>query len=315
MSNKDEFSIIKRFFVHETKRRDVILGSGDDAAILEIPDNHQLVISTDTLVAGIHFFESVHPLDLGHKVLAANLSDIAAMGAQPAWVTMAMTLPHIDESWLQAFAQGFFALADSYQVELIGGDLTRGPLTITCGIHGFVPKNQALRRDKARVGDLIGVTGNLGDAGFALSILQESFNTDLETQLQVLPKLLRPEPRIQQGVYLRDLAHAAIDVSDGLLADLGHLLEQSHVGACVSVENIPFSPALRGLPREQALHYALNSGDDYELCFTISPENWQKLPANFPWYCIGEIDDSLKLRCLDSAGREVRVSRQGYKHF
>lgn len=316
----DEFSIIRTFFTRQNARADVIASIGDDAAVLQVPQDQQLVVTMDTLVAGVHFLATVDPIDLGHKVLAVNLSDLAAMGATPAWATLALTLPAVDETWLRGFTQGFFALAQHFQVQLVGGDLTRGPLTITCQMHGFVPKGQALHRNQAQVGDWIGVTGPLGDAGLALALLQQRLSANESVVQAVLPKLLRPWPRIEQGQRLRQVAHSAIDISDGLLADLGHILEQSGVGARVQVEDIPLSAALStALDPASAWQLALSAGDDYELCFTIAPENWPKLVAAAPdcaFYAVGVIEKELGLRCEMKNGESfATIQSAGYRHF
>lgn len=315
MISKNEFALIKQFFTDKKKHPGTIIGSGDDAAVLQVPAGHQLVVSVDTLVSGVHFFPSVDPYDLGYKVLAVNLSDLAAMGAQPAWATLALTLPAVDETWLNAFSKGFFALADEVGVELVGGDLTRGSLTVTCQIHGYLPNGSALQRNGARPGDWIGVTGYLGDAGFALDILQHTRRVDSATLAQVLPKLLRPVPRIAQGLCLRGLAHAAIDISDGLWADLSHILDASGVGACVSLDAIPLSPALTQVQPKVAQTWALSAGDDYELCFTLPAARWTQLPAQYDWYPIGVIEPGSGLRCQDQQGRAVHLDHHGYRHF
>jgi len=269
----NEFDLIRRFFSHATASRpDVLLGVGDDAALVEVPPKTQLAISVDTLVSGVHFFPGVDPEALGHKALAVNLSDLAAMGAEPAWATLALTLPRADEAWLTAFARGFAALADRHRVQLIGGDTTRGPLSITVQVHGLVPEGSALRRSGARVGDDIYVTGQLGDAALCLRLLQSD---------RVLPadfaplreRLERPRPRVEAGLALRRVASSAIDLSDGLLADLGHVLDASGVGARIDLPCLPLSPRFAEWLGDQGdWTPAVAGGDDYELCFTAAAD-------------------------------------------
>jgi len=264
-----EFDLIRRFFSHATaSRSDVLLGVGDDAALVEVPPKTQLAISVDTLVSGVHFFPGVDPEALGHKALAVNLSDLAAMGAEPAWATLALTLPRADEAWLKAFARGFAALADRHRVQLIGGDTTRGPLSITVQVHGLVPEGSALRRSGARVGDDIYVTGQLGDAALCLRQLQSDrlLPADFEPLRE---RLERPWPRVEAGLALRGVASSAIDLSDGLLADLGHVLEASGVGARIDLPCLPLSTRFaEWLGKHDDWTPAVAGGDDYELCFT-----------------------------------------------
>ncbi|MGD2111948.1 MAG: thiamine-phosphate kinase, partial [Gammaproteobacteria bacterium] len=230
-----EFDIIRRYFMPRgAGRDDVIAGVGDDAAVLRVPAEHELVVCMDTLVGDVHFPQATAPNAIGHKALAVNLSDLAAMGAEPAWATLALTLPENDADWLEQFSRGFFALAERYNVQLIGGDITRGPLSVTVQAHGFVPGGKALRRAGARPGELVCVTGTLGDAALALRLADRA------------PALLRqrldyPEPRVAAGIVLRDRASAVIDVSDGLLADLGHLLEADGLGAALRIGDLPRS--------------------------------------------------------------------------
>lgn len=313
-----EFKIINRYFHHPIHRQDVLLGPGDDCALLKVPPGQTLAVTIDTLIAGIHFFADVDPKDLGYKALAVNLSDLAAMGATPAWVTLAITLPDHDPTWLAGFHQGFCSLLDEFNVALVGGDLTRGPvLTITCQAHGFLPEGSALRRSAARAGDLIYVTGDLGDAGLALEQLNHSA---LPPNAAVLAKLLCPTPRVNAGLILRQYAHAAIDISDGLIADLGHILEESHVGATLHVDDLPLSPTLKTIPIQDAYRLALSAGDDYELCFTVSPQQQTPLlaalgPLKTKVTCIGVIEPTLGLRLLTADQRVYEFSSTGYEHF
>jgi thiamine-monophosphate kinase len=318
----NEFDLIKHYLATQTQhRKDVAIGIGDDAAIVIPPSGFELAITSDTLINDIHFPSSALPFDIGYKSLAVNLSDLAAMGATPAWVTLALTLPHADEDWLQAFCEGFFTLANRYQVQLIGGDLTHGPLSITVQALGFTPPHQALLRSQAKPGDLIYVTGTIGDAGLALQHVQSRMQLDAAYQLEILERLNRPEPRIKTGENLRDVAHAAIDISDGLAADLGHILKQSQVGAVLYVDRLPLSNALiQSLPHEAAISLALTAGDDYELCFTIPPEKCRELDkrlANLAcrYTCIGEITQQPDLKLQYQNGNKYHGSILGYQHF
>jgi thiamine-monophosphate kinase len=296
-----EFTIIENFFAKKTiPHKNVTLGIGDDGAIVSVPTGHELIITTDTLVNEIHFSKNTNPYDMGYKALAVNLSDLAAMGATPTWFTLALTLPQSDENWLSEFSRGIFTLASSFKLSLIGGDLTRGPLTITIGAFGFVPKDKALRQDGAKVGDDIYVTHVLGDASFALKNKQASQE-----------RLLNPFPRVKEGEKLRGIASAAIDISDGLTADLGHILEKSHKGAIVFVDKIPLSRNLEQIPLEQALPFALNGGDDYELCFTF-PTN-EKPPIDCTR--IGKIIAEPGLHLQFSNGEKYNGTLHGYQHF
>ncbi|MBV9576712.1 MAG: thiamine-phosphate kinase [Gammaproteobacteria bacterium] len=318
----NEFEIINHFFTKDAHpRTDVIQGIGDDAAVVKVLPDHELVITTDTLIAGTHFPETTSAFDVGHKSLAVNLSDLAAMGATPAWVTLAISLPKEDTAWLEQFCQGFFSLAKQYDVRLIGGDLTHGPLTMTITAMGLTPSHTAILRSQAKPGDLIYVTGTLGDAGLALAFLQKKMLLESMEAQAVLVRLNRPEPRVACGEQLRQIANAAIDISDGLIADLGHLLQQSHVGARVNVNRLPLSSILQRLPSLQAIELALTAGDDYELCFTVPPENCSKLeaalaPLGCAFTCIGEIIAQPGLTLHDNEGNTYyALATEGYQHF
>lgn len=316
-----EFELIRRYFTGQTApREDVRLGVGDDCALLAVPAGHELALTVDTLVQGTHFLADIDPEALGHKALAVNLSDLASMGAEPAWVTLAIALEAEQPDWLQAFSRGFNALANQHGVQLVGGDTTCGPLTITVSAHGFVPQGQALKRSGAKPGDLVCVTGTLGDAGLALRGLQgESAAAVFLPQLR--ERLERPMPRLQEGVALRGLASAAIDISDGLVSDLGHILQCSSVGARVIVEQLPLSPQMQSyLKEERAYALPLAAGDDYELCFTLPPERLDELQRSFSRYAcgfavIGEIEQQPGLRLVHTDGRPLNYSYSGYEHF
>lgn len=314
----NEFDIIKQYFAAKSHQRpDVLVGIGDDAALTTIPANKYLVTTTDSLIVDVHFPRETTPYDIGYKSLAVNLSDLAAMGATPAWVTLALTLPKADPSWLQAFSAGFFSLLNDFNVQLIGGDLTHGPLSITVQAMGFVSAANMMLRKNAKPGDLIFVTGTIGDAGLALQCLQNNIKVNPDDQAFLLQRLNRPTPQVITGEKLLGHAHAAIDISDGLIADLNHILEQSQVGAQVFVDRIPLSSALiHSLSLEAAIELALTAGDDYELCFTL-PENQQEILSSLPAQttCIGVItkDPGLTLQYQD--GKNYYGARAGYEHF
>lgn len=316
-----EFDLIRRYFTRPAPARDdVVLGVGDDCALLAPPPGQGLAVSMDLLVGGVHFLFDTEPETLGHKALAVNLSDLAAMGAEPAWATLGLALPEVDDAWLEAFCRGFFGLAQAHGVALVGGDTTRGPLAVAVQVHGFVPLEMALRRDGARPGDQVFVTGTPGDAALALAALQGRVQLPEADMAASRQRLERPLPRLRQGLELRGLATAAIDVSDGLAQDLGHILERSGTGARLAVDALPLSPALAALEREQALALALGGGDDYELCFTAPPDRVAELMSlAAAWDCpctgIGEIVAAPGLDCRRDDGRPYRAGRLGYDHF
>ncbi|MEO5573799.1 MAG: thiamine-phosphate kinase [Gammaproteobacteria bacterium] len=317
-----EFKLIERYFARPVHaQQGVVLGIGDDAALLNVPAGMELAVSVDTLLAGVHFPENTQAADIGHKALAVNLSDMAAMGAEPRWATLALTLPKIDTAWLEGFSAGFFALAERYKVTLIGGDTTRGPLSITVQMHGLVPVGLALRRASARPGDLIYVTGELGDAGLALRALQGTLDLPAEHKAQLLERLNRPEPRIAAGLALRGIASAAIDISDGLAADLGHILSASKVGATLHLERLPLSADVSSFVIKGGdWNLPLSAGDDYELCFTVPARNEIKLRAvldRLMCTCtpIGMIEEAPGLRCELADGKSFTPDSAGYDHF
>jgi thiamine-monophosphate kinase len=305
-----EFSLIDRFFKRRTVNAEITQSIGDDCALLSIPSGYELAITTDTMVESVHFFPNVNPFDLGHKLLAVNLSDLAAMGAKPLAVTLALTLPKVDEVWLNPFAEGFFALADKYQIDLIGGDTTQGSLTLTVQAFGTVPQGRALKRSAAKSGDIVCVTGNLGDAGLGLKIRQGYCTNNPG---HALKRFNRPEPRIEAGLGLLNFANACIDVSDGLCGDLGHILKQSNVGACLDWESLPLSSEVRQYIQETGdWLMPVNAGDDYELCFTISPENSEKLTVPFIQIGVIEAEPGLRMR---QSGKLLSLEVQGFVHF
>lgn len=315
-----EFEIIQLFFHGGAiSRQDVAVGIGDDGAVVRVADGCDLVISTDMLTSGIHFPPDADPNDIGFRALAVNLSDLAAMGAEPLWATLVLSLPEASEPWLDAFARGFFSLADAACVQLIGGDITRGPLTITASVYGSVPRGEALLRSGARPGDLIFVTGTLGDAAAALEL---DLKTAPAIHSQVLrQRLLRPTPRFIVGINLRGVASSAIDVSDGLASDLGHIVEASGVGARIEVAALPLSePLCHLLKRQRAWELALSGGDDYELCFT-APAGQGALvtrvahSSGCPITQIGVIESEPGLRWIMPDGSRLAIAQPGYRHF
>jgi thiamine-monophosphate kinase len=277
----------------------------------------ELAVTVDTLVSGIHFLPDVDPEKLGHKALAVNLSDLAAMGAKPAWCTLALTLPNVDEAWLSAFSRGFFSLANRFGIALVGGDTTRGPLSITIQAMGLVPVGQALRRSGARPGDLIYVSGPLGGAGLGLK-MRQGLTTDFDAA--AIHALECPEPRLALGERLRGLASACIDISDGLAADLGHLLAASQVGATLDVEHIPLIESVRQFVRDNEHgDLPLTAGDDYELCFTVPTDRQAKVDSllerlELPGQCVGAIETTPGLR-IQRHGQPIALNFSGYDHF
>lgn len=262
-----EFNLIQHYFTRPTRHTE--LSVGDDAALLHIKRGHQLAVSTDMLVAGTHFFADAAPYAVGWKSLAVNVSDMAAMGALPKWTTLALALPEINHAWLREFSRGFFACADAFEVDLVGGDTTRGPLNISVTIMGLCEKNHALKRDGAKVDDDIWVSGFLGSAALGLAHLQEKLVLEENVLEAALKALHTPEPRVALGLALKNIAHSCIDISDGLLADLGHILEASQLDAHLKHETMPVLPALQTRLHEPMIQQAiLAGGDDYELCFT-----------------------------------------------
>lgn len=271
-----EFSIIEQYFTNQTQpRHDVIVGVGDDCAITQIPQNQVLATTTDTLVSGIHFLPETSPQDIAHKALAVNLSDLAAMGATPAWVSLALTLPDTNDDWLSEFADAFARSCEYYSINLIGGDTTQGPLSITITAQGFVPPESVITRAGAHPGDAIFVTGTLGDAGAGLALLQDSLNIDKQlvndTAVEYLLKRHHtPSARVLAGTTLRRKVSSCIDISDGLLGDIQHIMKASNCGANINVGTLPISDELLSLVTpEYAIELALSAGDDYELLFTV----------------------------------------------
>jgi thiamine-monophosphate kinase len=315
-----EFDLIQRYFTRPAPS--AVMGVGDDAALLRVGEGMELAVSTDMLVSGTHFFPDADPFLLGYKTLAVNLSDMAAMGALPRWATLSLSLPQANETWLQKFSAGFFALADEHKVELVGGDTTRGPLNLCVTIMGEVPCGKALRRSGAQPGDDIWVSGELGEAALALAYLQKEIELPEDARLSCLTALHQPQPRVALGLMLRDIAHSAVDISDGLLADLGHILECSGVAAEVRYDKLPLSPlfAANVVTREIAQRCVLSGGDDYELCFTAPLAQREVIVAlehlfHLPLTRIGKIvsGNDCKVRAAD--GSAMTIEKAGYDHF
>lgn len=308
----DEFALIRRHFAALTPQSEgIVLGIGDDAALLRPSPGCELVVTSDTLVAGRHFPDTAAAFDIGWKSLAVNLSDLAAMGAQPRWCTLALTLPDADEPWLTGFAGGFAALARTHGVALVGGDTTRGPLSITITALGEVPAGQALLRAGAHPGDLVCVTGTLGDAALALQ-LGDAAEPALRARLE------RPQPRVAAGLALRGIAHAALDLSDGLLGDLQHILDASGSGAQIDVDALPGSPAFAHFaPTGARLQLQLAGGDDYELCICLPEAVFDRAAAalDVPLTRIGRIRAEPGLRLVDAEGHTITPSFTAYRHF
>jgi thiamine-monophosphate kinase len=312
-----EFDLIERFFRRASPRDDVLLGVGDDAALLEVPPGQALVAATDTLVEGRHFLAGAPADSVGHQALAVNLSDLAAMGADPAWALLSLSLPDADADWLQRFAEGLFAVAGQHDVALVGGDTVRGPRVVTITALGFVPPVLALRRDGARPGDVLYVSGWLGEAAAGLATLKSGAMAVSSDPL--VHRYLFAEPRVALGRALRGRATAAMDISDGLLGDLGKLCATSGAGARLELDRLPISAELaRRHSHEQCEHFALCGGDDYELLFTLPPVGSEQLEAelakSFALRRIGVIEAEAGVRCT-RGGRLETVSGGGYDHF
>ena len=313
-----EFDLVARYFTKPTPG--AVLGVGDDCALLSVKPGHELAVSTDTLLSGVHFFSATDPRNLGHKALAVNLSDLAAMGATPRWFTLALTLPEIDHPWLQAFSTGLLTLAAENAIELVGGDTTRGPLSMTLTVMGEIPKGKALRRDAAKTGEDIWVSGTLGDAALGLRCIQGRIALTQTQRAYAVDRLERPQPRVELGLRLRDLASSAIDISDGLLADLGHICERSRLGARIEYKCVPISSALRGQDAAVITECALAGGDDYELCFTAPPAARGALAVissdlGLALTRVGTLLDADGVTVIGENGQPLALTHSGYDHF
>ena len=323
-----EFDIIRQYFQCQSDLGDgVVMGIGDDCAILEVAEGYQLAVTTDSLVSGVHFFENVDPYRLGYKSLAVNLSDLAAMGAKAKWVSLAITLPEINEPWLAEFCRGFFTLADRYDIKLIGGDTTKGPLSITISAKGLVKKGKALTRKGAKKGDILCVSSTLGDGAIGLASKLEGLQ--LYNQQAFIDALELTEPRLALAAVLVEYASSCIDISDGLSQDLSHILKQSQVCADIALEDIPLSDAindeikLKNISQQQAWHFALTGGDDYELLFTVSEDKMSLLKEQLSGlgitcFKIGKITDAIcneGFLSVTHQNETVSFESVGWDHF
>ncbi|MDE1334774.1 thiamine-phosphate kinase [Vibrio aestuarianus] len=317
-----EFNLINRYFSNrQPQRKDVFLALGDDCALVKPPENVRIAISTDTLVAGTHFLADANPAWVAHKALASNISDLAAMGATPAWVSFALTMPNPDEAWLKPFCDAFFELANYYNIQLIGGDTTKGPLSLTLTVQGFVPQEQALLRSGAKVGDWVYVTGDLGDSKAGLDVILNSALRAKPFALELEKRHYLSTPRILAGQALLNLASAAIDISDGLISDIKHILERSQVGVSLDVAALPLSQELLQFVGnlEIAQQYALTSGEEYELCFTVPEQNKGSIESALAHCgckvsCIGQIRPQGTFE-LHHQGKVLNWQLNGYDHF
>jgi len=316
-----EFDLIARYFVRPAHPKNrAMLGIGDDCALLRQQDGMQTAISSDMLVEARHFFAGADAQKLGHKSLAVNLSDLAAMGAEPLAFTLALSLPSADEQWLAKFSAGLFALADEHNCELIGGDTTKGPLNICITIFGQTPIGTALRRDTAQIGDDIWVSGTLGDARLALGAMYKEYELDAKALNTAALRLHTPQPRVALGMALRGVAHAALDLSDGLIGDLGHILKKSGVGASLNVDALPAGAMLQKQATETRHRFTLAGGDDYELCFTAPASRREAvlgaaLSADTPVTRIGTIEAASGIRLLDGDGKSLAFQLASFDHF
>ncbi|CAL4326515.1 thiamine-phosphate kinase [Buchnera aphidicola] len=319
-----EFEIISKYFQRNQKKNlnEIKKGIGDDSALIKIKNNNILAISTDTLVEGTHFFKNITPKDLAYKTVAVNISDLAAMGAHPKWTTLSITLPKPNNMWLEEFSNSFFNTLKQYNIELIGGDTNRGHLSITLSIYGLIEEKNALLRSNANIGDLIYVTGNLGESAAGLFLLQKKiFIKNLKIRNYLIKKHLHPIPRIYEGIKLKKIANAAIDISDGLISDLNHILKNSQCGANININKLPISTILKeNFKRKYYLNWALNIGEDYELCFTVSKKNVPKLDVVLKKFsinctCIGYITPIEQGFNLFYNKRKILFKKKGFNHF
>ncbi|MEL7292048.1 MAG: thiamine-phosphate kinase [Pseudomonadota bacterium] len=317
-----EFNLIEKYFVNRQKqRKDVVLAAGDDCALVKVPENLSVAISTDTLVAGTHFLADANPAWVAHKALASNISDLAAMGATPSWVSLALTMPEPDEAWLAPFCTAFFELADYYGVQLIGGDTTKGPLSITLTVQGLVDADKALRRDGANIGDWVYVSGELGDSKAGLDVVLDNDLRSKPFAAQLEQRHYLATPRVLVGQALLNLASSAIDISDGLISDIQHILQRSKVGVSLDVAQLPVSNELIQFVGSTvaAQQYALTSGEEYELCFTVPEQNKGSIESALAHCgakitCIGQIRPQGTFE-LHNSGQPVDWHLSGYDHF
>lgn len=315
-----EFDVIKQYFSKITdtiNSLDIRLAMGDDAAIVSVPEDKELVICTDTLNEGIHFPVETSAYNIAYKALMVNLSDIAAMGAEPKWFTLNVSLPSINKTWLESFSKGLSEIAAKYNLNLIGGDTTRGPLSITITLAGHINKNSALTRANAKIGDKVYLSGCTGEAAYGLACLTDSSSPLSATAEYFVSRLNKPTARIELGLSLLDIANACIDISDGLLADVSHIAQASGCGIQLNLESIPL-PDINDI--EQARHYALSGGDDYELVFTVAEENQQALnelisESELKITHIGRVVAQQGVQVVDENGNPIKTNKAGYQHF
>lgn len=317
-----EFELITSYFSKTgSQRPDVNCGVGDDGAVLQVRDGYDLVVTTDTMVVGTHFFADVDPRALGHKLVAVNLSDLAAMGAEPSWLSLALTLPAIQPAWLSEFAAGLHETAEYFNCQLVGGDTTKGPLSLTMIAKGQVPRGKAIKRSGAKVGDYIYVTGTLGDAALGLRLVQGVQHVSKKHQAHILQRFNYPTARVALGQALRSVASSAMDISDGLAGDIFHILQRSAVGAFIDVQKLPLSQALKdSCDSNQALQLALSGGEDYELLFTVPDSKRGALdvllsPYGVPVTCIGRITGQTGKLELKSGEQPFHYQHKGFEHF
>lgn len=318
----DEFSLIKRFFDDPHRQmtkhnQSLVQGIGDDCAVLSVPDGHDLVFSLDTLVESVHFPVGANAGDIAWRLLGASVSDLAAMGAQANNFTLALTLPQLTEAWLQDFSENLALAAACYGITLAGGDTTKGPLALSAQVQGFVPKGMAMLRSGASVGDFICVSGTLGDSRAGLTLIDSEIVD--EDQRYLLERYYRPTPRLEVGQLVREHASACIDISDGLLADLNHILSRSNVAAKINSQSVPISDALLRYAPEHALQWALTGGEDFELCFTVPAERWSTLQyelqaQDVPVSAIGVIAESSGIEIFQD-GHWESIAADGFNHF
>lgn len=309
-----EFDLIRRHWQScAPTRRDVILGVGDDCALLQPRSGYQIATSVDTLISGVHFPHETSAHAIGHKSLAVNLSDLAAMGAEPAWATLAISMPEVDEHWVAEFTRGFAALAHTHNVALIGGDTTRGALSITVQVMGYVAPGKALCRQSARVGDVVCVSGVLGHAAYGLACLMSG--TSDEQTLPFVRQLNYPQPRLDVSAQVKPYAHACIDVSDGLVSDLGHICHASGVGMRLEQSALPIRDLLAHNTLEQSLRYALQGGDDYQLAFTAPQSALSSLASCADISIVGEVVEDQGITLIDDTGQSHPISVAGFDHF
>jgi len=317
-----EFELIAQYFSKcGTARSDTAVGVGDDGAVLQVRDNYDLVVTTDTMVVGTHFFPDDDPRALGHKLVAVNVSDLAAMGAEPTWLSLALTLPVVDEAWVSACAAGLHETAEYYNCQLIGGDTTRGPMILTMIAKGIVPRGKALTRSGAKVGDYIYVTGTLGDAALGLQLCQGRHDVSKKHQTHILQRFHYPPARVALGQALRNIASSAMDLSDGLYSDIQHILARSGVGASVDVARIPLSQAIKdSCDTATAMQLALSGGEDYELLFTVPEAKRGSLDVLLSPYgvavsCIGRITGVAGKLELKYGEQAFPYQHTGFTHF